>query len=197
MVDHEEQNVGEQVESEFKGDLKTSQLKKSLTDAEILAQAVLFLSAGYETTQSALTFVCYNLALNPDIQQKLINEIDSAYEKHSEVSYEMISEVPYLEMVINEALRMYPPATRIERVAQEDYEYKGMKIPKGTCVLTSVWAMQHNPEFYPEPEKFIPERFSPENKAKRENETFFAIRCRSKKLSWYAFCNRRNENTFV
>jgi cytochrome P450 family 3 subfamily A len=82
MVDHEEQAGNELEESDFKGDLKTCQLKKGLTDAEILAQAVLFLSAGYETTQSALTFVGYNLALNPDIQQKLIKEIDAAHEKH-------------------------------------------------------------------------------------------------------------------
>jgi cytochrome P450 len=62
-------------------------------------------------------------------------------------------------MVISEALRMYPPLARLERVAQEDYEYKGMKIPKGTCVATSVWVMQRGPVFYPEPEKFIPERY--------------------------------------
>ena len=70
----------------------------------------------------------------------------------------MVQDVPYLDMVINETLRMYPPAVRIERAAQEDYEYNGIKIEKGTTLMCSVWALHHDPVYYPEPDKFNPER---------------------------------------
>ena len=71
MVDHE-QEQGQDV----------SGLRKSLTESEIIAQAVLFFSAGYETTQTCLSYVAYLLALNPDCQKRLIKEIDEALEKH-------------------------------------------------------------------------------------------------------------------
>ena len=174
-------------------DMKTNSTKKTLTNEEIMAQAILFLLAGYETTATALGYIAYNLALYPDCQKKLIEEIDDGIEKHvsilnhsriyfihfcessnarlfiifkdflfnskGEINYAMINDVPFLDMIIDESLRLFPPALRTDRLTCEDYEYEGMKIPKGTIINVSVWALHHDSEIYPEPDKFIPERF--------------------------------------
>ena len=78
----------------------------------------------------------------------------------------------YLEMVINETLRLYPPALRTDRTCNQDYQYNGMTIPKGMVVQLAIYVVHHDPKNYPEPEKFIPERFSEDAKKQRENETF-------------------------
>ena len=83
---------------------------KRLSDAEVLAQSVVFLIAGYETSSNTLGFICYHLATNPDVQEKLQKEIDSVWDDESKMpSYETVRELPYLDMVISETLRIYPP----------------------------------------------------------------------------------------
>lgn len=82
---------------------------KKMTVDEVLAQSVIFLIAGYETSSATLGFVCYSLATNADIQEKLQKEIDSVWDDESKMpSYETVNELPYLDMVISETLRLYP-----------------------------------------------------------------------------------------
>ena len=78
----------------------------------------------------------------------------------------------YMEMVIDETLRMYPPAARTDRVASNDYEYEGIKIKKGQVVTVAIYAIHHDPSIYPNPEQFDPNRFSEENKKTRDSVTF-------------------------
>lgn len=73
-------------------------------------------------------------------------------------------EMEYLDSVINESLRLYPIASRLERVAKASVEINGLVIPKGMVVLVPTWPMHRDPEIWPEPEKFKPERFSKKNK---------------------------------
>lgn len=83
---------------------------KKLSDSEVLAQSIVFLAAGYETSSTTLSFVCHHLATSPEIQDKLQQEIDNAWPDESQMlSYETVHELPYLDMVISEALRLYPP----------------------------------------------------------------------------------------
>lgn len=77
-----------------------------------------------------------------------------------------------MEMCINETLRLYPAAFRTDRECNQDYEYNGIRMRKGDIVNICIWAVHHDPEYYPEPFKFKPERFSDENRKLRENETF-------------------------
>ncbi|KAJ7414817.1 Thromboxane-A synthase [Willisornis vidua] len=84
--------------------------------------------------------------------------------------YQNVQELPYLDMVIAETLRMYPPAFRFTREAAKDCVVMGQHIPAGTVIETAVGHLHHNPEFWPEPEKFIPERFTEE--AKKERHPF-------------------------
>ena len=82
---------------------------KKMTVDEVLAQSVIFLIAGYETSSTTLGFVCYSLATNADIQEKLQKEIDSVWDDESKMpSYETVNELPYLDMAISETLRLYP-----------------------------------------------------------------------------------------
>jgi cytochrome P450 len=78
----------------------------------------------------------------------------------------------YLDMVIAETLRMYPPASRLDRVASNDFEYNGIRIKRGDIIAVAIYALHHDPNIYPQPEQFRPERFSEDNKRTRTNETY-------------------------
>ncbi|CAF3836758.1 unnamed protein product [Rotaria sp. Silwood1] len=109
MIDHEEEvKHEEQVE---KQERQSEIVKKTLNDKEILGQALVFLVAGYETTSVLISFFFYVMATEPVIQEKVYNEIRQEL-GDDEVTYEKLSQLQYLDMVINETLRMYPPFTR-------------------------------------------------------------------------------------
>uniref|UniRef100_A0A7N8YHG7 unspecific monooxygenase n=1 Tax=Mastacembelus armatus TaxID=205130 RepID=A0A7N8YHG7_9TELE len=135
-----------------------------LTDHEILTQAMIFIFAGYETTGSSLGFLAYNLAIHPHIQKTLQEEIDETFPDKAQPTYEALMQMEYLDMVLNESLRLYPAGNRLERVAKASVEVNGVTIPKGTVIVIPVYAIQHDPALWPEPEAFTPERFSKENK---------------------------------
>ncbi|KFV64205.1 Thromboxane-A synthase, partial [Dryobates pubescens] len=132
--------------------------------------AAAFLIAGYETTTSTLSFATYLLATNPECQEKVLQEVDEFSAKHMVPDYQNIQELPYLDMVIAETLRMYPPAFRFTREAAKDCVVLGQRIPAGAVVEVAVGHLHQNPEFWPEPEKFIPERFTEE--ARKEQHPF-------------------------
>jgi len=137
-----------------------------LSENEILAQAIIFFLAGYETTASTLSFCTYELALNPDIQQKLYEEIMSSLNSDGIVPYDTLAKMPYLDAVISETLRKYPPALILTRETSVEYELAntGIKLYKGQAVDIPVYSIHHSEEYYPNPEKFIPDRFLPENR---------------------------------
>ncbi|CAF1447221.1 unnamed protein product, partial [Rotaria sp. Silwood1] len=169
MIDHEEEvKHEEQVE---KQERQSEIVKKTLNDKEILGQALVFLVAGYETTSVLISFFFYVMATEPVIQEKVYNEIRQEL-GDDEVTYEKLSQLQYLDMVINETLRMYPPFTRFERVASNNYQLGNYDIPKGTIISVPVYPIHHDPNIWPEPEKFIPERFLPTEKAKRHPMTY-------------------------
>lgn len=138
---------------------------KRLSDDELIAQCIIFFTVGYETTASVMSFMAYSLALNPECQEKLIKEVDEVFERNGEIHYDVIREMKYLDCVVSETLRMYPPAVRSERTASQDYKLgnTGIIIEKGTLVGFSIYAMHYDPDFFPNPDIFDPERFKPEN----------------------------------
>ncbi|XP_050413545.2 cytochrome P450 3A29 [Patella vulgata] len=139
--------------------------KKGLTNGEILAHSVTFFLAGHETTATTMTFLAYELALHPDIQNKATEEIDRVL-GDKPCDYENIQELVYLDMCLSETLRLYPPATRLERTASVDVTLDDIKIPAETIVVIPVYTIHRDPSIYDNPDDFIPERFSPEKKAK-------------------------------
>ncbi|CAN8013433.1 unnamed protein product [Ixodes persulcatus] len=87
---------------------------RSLTEDEALAQCVFFFLAGQDTTSSAISFTLYLLAIHPEIQAKLREEVDDCFKKHGpEPSLDVISKLRYLHAVLSESLRMFPPAARL------------------------------------------------------------------------------------
>ncbi|GAB6022642.1 hypothetical protein CHUAL_006736 [Chamberlinius hualienensis] len=140
---------------------------KVLDENGLVANSILFLLAGFDTTASAISFTIYSMALNPECQQTLMEEIDQAIEKHGKLATDVILALPYLEMVLSETLRMYPPALRLERLCTKDYKYGDIFIRKGCMVAAAVYSIHHDPDIYPEPNKFDPDRFSYENKSQR------------------------------
>ncbi|XP_054723292.1 uncharacterized protein LOC129233267 [Uloborus diversus] len=158
------------------GDLfKNSYSKKSLSPIEVVAQCCIFFLAGYDTTASALSFASYMLALNEDVQEKLIGELEDTIKAHNgELTYEAVQSMKYLDNVISETLRMCPPAIRLERKANEDYfiEEANLKVPKDMIISIPVYSLHRDSKYYPDPEKFDPDRFNAESKALREQYTF-------------------------
>ncbi|XP_034544191.1 cytochrome P450 3A27-like isoform X2 [Notolabrus celidotus] len=136
----------------------------SLTDHEINSQVTLIVFAGYETSALTLVFLAYNLARNPEAMKRLQEEIDATFPDKGPVQYEDLMQMEYLDSVVNECLRLYPPAARLERVAKETVIVNGITIPKDMLVMVPIYALHQDPELWPEPEEFRPDRFSKENK---------------------------------
>uniref|UniRef100_A0A8C3PYR4 unspecific monooxygenase n=1 Tax=Chrysolophus pictus TaxID=9089 RepID=A0A8C3PYR4_CHRPC len=137
---------------------------KALSDIEVLSQAFIFIFAGYEPTSNTLCYLAYLLALHPDVQQKVVNEIDTVLPNKAPLTYEAIMQLDYLDMAVNETLRLYPLGGRIERTCKKDVEINGVIIPKETIVVIPPYTLHRNPEYWPNPDEFRPERFSKENK---------------------------------
>ncbi|NXY16006.1 CP3A9 protein, partial [Atrichornis clamosus] len=145
---------------------------KALTDSEVLAQAFIFIFAGYEPTSNSLCYLAYELALHPDVQQKLLQEIDTVLPNKAPLTYDSIMKLEYLDMTVNETLRLYPLGGRLERTCKKDVEINGVTIPKGTVVTIPPYVLHRNPEYWPNPEEFRPERFSKENKESMDPYTY-------------------------
>ncbi|XP_026479926.1 cytochrome P450 6k1-like [Ctenocephalides felis] len=128
-------------------------------DRVLVAQALLFMIAGYETSSSALSSTAYELARHPEIQEKVRQE-----------TAELGHDSPYLEMVILEAMRLHPTVARLDRSVTAPYELDpstGLILQPGDIVSINVIGMHFDERHFPEPNRYDPERFSPEEKAKR------------------------------
>ncbi|KAJ8045034.1 Cytochrome P450 3A24 [Holothuria leucospilota] len=143
-----------------------SVMKKELTMEELMAQAVVFFLAGYETTNVSLSLLSYLLATNPDMQEKLYNEIQEAALTSESLSYDVVNKMEYLEMFVNETLRLYPPAAFADRVCTQDITINNINFTKGTKVFYYIYSLHRDPKYWEDPEKFDPERFSKDNKDK-------------------------------
>ncbi|KAK8721554.1 hypothetical protein OTU49_012781, partial [Cherax quadricarinatus] len=140
--------------------------KQVLTDKSIVAQSILFLVAGYETTASALSFVSFLLAKNPIHQQRLRQEVQQIVQEYGNITYEGIMEAKFLDACIMETLRLYPPGPYVERVCTKQYKIPGTDIimNPGDEVILPFWSLHHDPRYWTHPEVFLPDRFLPENK---------------------------------
>lgn len=120
---------------------------------------------GYDTTRLVLTCWFYLMGRHPEVQEKMRQEVLEAYEKEGDqLSLLTLTTLPYSNQVISETMRLYPPLiTFTTRCADEDYRYGKYIIKQGTSVMVPTYQLHHDPEYWNEPEKFDPERFSPEN----------------------------------
>nr|XP_016926191.1 probable cytochrome P450 6a14 [Drosophila suzukii] len=150
-------------------DLKRQENGIGLTVEQLAAQAFVFFVAGFETSSSNMSYALFELAKNQDVQEKLRLEISEVIAKHGELTYEAMLDMPYLDQTITETLRKYPALGSLTRLATEDYEIPNSDggdgepiiLEKGTIVHIPVLAIHYDPEIYPEPHEFRPERFAP------------------------------------
>ncbi|KAK1885801.1 Cytochrome P450 3A27 [Dissostichus eleginoides] len=123
------------INSQTASEAKKEKQNKGLTDHEIVSQATMFMFADR-----------------------------FHFPKKGSVQYEELMQMEYLDSVVNECLRLYPPAGRLERIAKETVKISGITIPKDMLVMVPVYALHRDPELWPEPEEFRPDRFSKQNK---------------------------------
>ncbi len=140
----------------------------SLSTKELIAQAVLLLFAGHETTTSMLTWLCVELARHPEVLQQAREEQQKL--AHTDASnLEQLGQMPYLEQVLLEIERLHPPISGGFRGVIKDFEFNGFHVPAGWQLLYSILKTHGLPEIYPEPKRFDPERFNPQRQENRKH----------------------------
>ncbi|XP_017010446.2 cytochrome P450 9c1 [Drosophila takahashii] len=141
-------------------------------DEDLLAQCLLFFSAGFETVSTCLSFTSYELLMNPAVQDKLYEEILAVKEELGDrpLDYDTLMGMKYLDCVVSESLRKWPPAWVLDRMCAADFELKDeegqlvLQLRKDDLVHIPVVALHHDPDNFPQPEEFRPERFDEEHK---------------------------------
>ncbi|XP_050396641.1 cytochrome P450 3A13 isoform X1 [Patella vulgata] len=139
----------------------------AFTYYDIWSGAVVFLLAGYDTSSTALTFALYNLATHPEVQERVVEEINTNFAKDEAADHDNVGKLTYLQMVVDETLRMYPPLTKTSRAVTEEMELNGYKITKEMEIFLPIYAIHRDPDYWENPDRFDPERFSPEQKTSR------------------------------
>ncbi|XP_046976581.1 cytochrome P450 6k1-like [Vanessa cardui] len=165
------------VSIQSKGTLKdpATGFKLEPTDELLAAQAFFFFIAGVEPTAFAMFATLVELGKNPEIQKRLHEEIDEAFEKcDGKLTFDVISNMNYLDMVMSEAMRIHPPIGFLSRLCTEDtvLPVGNIKVDKGTRIFTPIYELHHDPAYHPDPEVFNPERFSKENLKNMIDVTF-------------------------
>ncbi|KHN73937.1 Cytochrome P450 3A31 [Toxocara canis] len=146
--------------------------KVVLSELELVAQGYLFLVVGFQTISATLQFVAYSLASNPHVQEIAYKEIMDVVGAKESIEYDDVMKMPYIEQVMNETLRMYPPVSRNDRKCRSDITLNGITIEKDTFVFVPTFAVHYDERNYPNPHVFDPDRFSPSEKVKRNPFTF-------------------------
>ena len=139
---------------------------ESMTDLQIRVEVTTFLLAGQETTALALTWLWYLLSQHEQVRERLAEELDSVLGGRSPV-FADLANLPYTRMVIDETMRLYPPAWGFSRQALGDDRVGGYELPRGWLAFMIPYVLHRLPAYWEEAEQFEPERFSPERSAER------------------------------
>ncbi|MEO8131521.1 MAG: cytochrome P450, partial [Bryobacteraceae bacterium] len=144
----------------------------SMTDTQVRDEALTLFMAGHETTANALTWTWYLLSQNPEAEERLHEELRTVLSGRAPV-FDDLPRLAYTEMVFAESMRLYPPAWAVSRLAMRDHDVAGYHMPAGCLCLMSPFVMHRNPEFFPDPERFDPERWTPEAKEQRPKFSYY------------------------
>jgi cytochrome P450 len=172
--------IGEHRASGDQGDLLSMLLQAQdteggsgrMTDLQVRDEAITIFLAGHETTANALTWTWYLLSRNPSVEAQLHEELDRVLGGRVPTLSD-IPQLKYTEMVFSEAMRLFPPAWAIGRRPIEDYEVGGYHVPVGAVITMCQFVVHRDPRFYPNPARFDPMRWTPEEKAKRPKFAYF------------------------
>jgi len=164
------------------------QSRKGLTEQKIRDQILTFLMVGHETTATALMWTWYLLSENPEVATKLYSEVDHVLGDRLP-SGQDCDRLPYTRMVFAESMRLYPPVWLLTRRAVGDVKINGFVIRSGSYVHLSPFVMHRDPRYFPEPERFDPERWTPEAVAARPKFSYFpfgggSLQCIGEGFGW-------------
>ncbi|HEX8248225.1 MAG TPA: cytochrome P450 [Pyrinomonadaceae bacterium] len=162
-----------------------------MTDEQIRDEALTLFLAGHETTANAMTFTWYLLSQNPEAETKFHAELNALYPNGEMPKPEDYPRLKYTEAVLAEAMRLFPPAWATGRLAIEEHEISGFKIPKGSLIIASMFVTQRDERFWETAEKFQPERWLKENAVKEAGQKFVYFpfgggvrRCIGEQFAW-------------
>ncbi len=136
-----------------------------MSDEKVKVEILQLLVAGNETSTTAATWAFYIMAKHPECVNLMRKEINEVFGDH-EVDYSRLHNLKYTLMVLDEAMRLYPPFWMIDREAQADDEFNGVKIPAGTTVIPYIYGAHHNEDYWENPDVFDPTRFDVEKNGK-------------------------------
>ncbi|HEX9235964.1 MAG TPA: cytochrome P450, partial [Actinomycetota bacterium] len=148
------------------------QAQDDLTDEQIRDEMLALMVAGHETTANALSWTWYELSQRPEIEAKLQAEADQVLGGRLP-TFEDLPLLQYTQMVISEALRMYPPVPVSARWTLEDHELGGYTIPAGSALLLAEYVVHRDPRWWPDPDRFDPERWRPDARSGRPKFSYF------------------------
>uniref|UniRef100_UPI003B834D28 cytochrome P450 4C1-like n=1 Tax=Chironomus tepperi TaxID=113505 RepID=UPI003B834D28 len=155
--------------------LLQAQSQGLIDDEGIIEETDTFTFEGHDTTSSGMTFTLLLLAHHPEVQEKIFQEIQDVTGGRDELTTDDLNKMNYMERALKESLRIYPPVPYIARKLTEDMLHDGHLFKKGTTMEIFIYDIHRDPEVFPDPEKFDPDRFLPENSEGRSNFAFIAF----------------------
>lgn len=157
--------IGDSIEH-INSDGKPDVVHLSMDDILLAAQVFVFFAAGFETSSSATSFTLHQLAFNPDVQEKVQQEIDTVLAEYdNKLCYDAVKEMKYLEMAFKEAMRMFPSLGYLIRECARKYTIPetNITLDEGVIIFIPLQAIHNDEQYFEKPDQFLPERFSPEN----------------------------------
>ncbi len=160
-----------------------------MSNEQVRDEAMTLFLAGHETTANLLTWTWYLLAQHPEVEARLHAELDAVLEDGRAPATQDLPRLVYTEMVVSESMRLCPPAWAVGRLAIKECEIGGYHIPQGALVLVSQYVMHRDARFFPDPEAFDPERWTPATKETRPPFAYFPFgggprRCIGESFAW-------------
>ena len=145
---------------------------EAMSGRQVRDEVMTMLLAGHETSAMALTWAWYLLSIHPEIEHRLHEELDSVLGGRIP-GFDDLSQLPHVRMIVDETLRLYPPAWGVERQSIDEDEIGGFRIPKGVQLFVSSYATHRHPDFWESPDLFDPERFLPERSKERPRFAYY------------------------
>lgn len=154
-------------------DARDEETGEAMDNRQLRDEIMTIFVAGNETTANAMAWTLYLLSQNPEAEENMIREIDEKLDAGIALDFENVMKFQYVRQVIEESMRLFPPAWTVGRRANEDDEIGGYRIIKDTNVLIPIWYFHHSEKYWDEPMKFKPERFAPEKRNSIDRFVYF------------------------